>query len=55
MKHNKLEGRTIHFRLIEESDASFLYQLRMDETLNKYISKVDSSIEMQKEWIRNYK
>lgn len=55
MKHNKLEGRTIHFRLIEESDAVFLYQLRIDEKLNKYISKVDSSIEAQKEWVRNYK
>ena len=49
MKHNKSEGRTIHFRLIEESDAAFLYQLRMDKTLNKYISKVDDSIEAQKE------
>lgn len=55
MKHDKLEGRTIHFRLIEESDATFLYQLRIDETLNKYISKVDSSVEAQIEWIRSYK
>ena len=49
------EGRTIYFRLVEESDAAFIHSLRMDEQYNKYLSQVDDDVEKQRQWITRYK
>lgn len=42
-------------RFVEEADAEFIISLRTDKSLSKYIHSTDSSIDNQKEWIRNYK
>ncbi len=47
-KHTKL-------RLIKEEDAPFLLSLRLNETLNKHLSKVDNNLTNQIEWIKHYK
>ncbi|WP_462267042.1 GNAT family N-acetyltransferase [Mucilaginibacter sp.] len=43
------------FRLVEESDAEFIFSLRTDPRLAKHISSVTNELEAQKAWIRNYK
>ena len=45
----------IKFRLVEESDAEFIINLRTDDTKARYISATDTDIQKQKEWIREYK
>ena len=48
----KIEGKDIYLRYVEIEDAQFLYSLRTDEVLSKYLSPVDSK---QVEWIKKYK
>lgn len=50
-----LNAKTIKLRLIEESDAEFVLDLRCDTKLNKYLSPVQGNIQEQIEFIRNYK
>ena len=50
-----LESKTVRLRLVEESDASFILSLRLDERYNQFLSKVSSDLESQKRWIRKYK
>ena len=42
-------------RLVNESDAEYIYNLRSNPKLSKYIHKVDSSVESQRKWIKDYK
>lgn len=42
-------------RMIEESDAKFIVNLRTDEKLGQYISETSSNIEDQIGWIKEYK
>jgi RimJ/RimL family protein N-acetyltransferase len=51
----KLESRTIYFRLAEVSDAEFIHSLRMDETYNKHLSRVDNDVSKQVQWLVDYK
>lgn len=51
----KLTSELISIRYVEESDAEFILSLRLDNRYNKYLSKVDSDINNQIAWIRNYK
>ncbi|MGL4939358.1 GNAT family N-acetyltransferase [Shewanella sp.] len=51
----ELRSRSVHFKLVEESDAEFILSLRSDANLNSYLSKTDASIDDQKKWIRDYK
>lgn len=55
LKDIQLFGEIINMRLISEKDAGFVVSLRNDENLNKYISQTSASIDMQVEWIRDYK
>lgn len=48
-------GSTCCARFIELADAEGLLSLRTDPVLSKYISKVDSDVDVQKEWIEAYK
>lgn len=41
-------------RLVEETDAQFIVDLRCDEHA-KYMNSISNDVEKQKEWIRNYK
>lgn len=52
---NQLKANTVHFRLVEESNAHFICELRSDPNLNKHISQTSTLVEEQKKWIRNYK
>ena len=42
-------------RLVQESDASFILELRTDPKLSKYVHAVDNSLQGQIDWIREYK
>jgi len=50
-----LIGKNLTFRLVQEDDAQFILELRLDPGSNKYISKTDSDIRKQIEWIKQYK
>jgi len=43
------------FRLVEESDARFILDLRTDKKLSQYISPVEDDLDAQVEWIKRYK
>ena len=45
----------IEVRLVNEDDAEFIYKLRSDKELTKFISQVDGTLEEQIQWIRQYK
>lgn len=45
----------VKFRFVQETDAEFIYKLRSDKTLSKYIHDIDGDVEKQREWIRSYK
>ena len=49
------ESKTINMRLVEEKDAEFILSLRLDDTYNKYLSKVNADVDAQREWIKKYK
>ena len=51
----KLESKTIRFRFVEEADADFILNLRLDDRYNQFLSGVSPDLEAQKEWIKNYK
>lgn len=48
-------SKTINFRLVEETDATFINSLRTNEIYNKYLSHVDDNVLKQQQWIRDYK
>lgn len=48
----KLEGNFINLRSVLETDAEFILKLRLNNTLNKYLNKVDNDLEKQKLWIK---
>ena len=43
------------YRLVKEEDASFIYKLRTDPVLSRYIHDVQGGVDGQVQWIRNYK
>lgn len=45
----------LQFRFVNEDDAEFIYKLRSDKTLSKYIHDIEGGVENQREWIRKYK
>lgn len=51
--HGERYGLT--YRFVNEGDAEFIYRLRSDATLSKYIHDIYGGVEQQIEWIRNYK
>ncbi|WPU24674.1 GNAT family N-acetyltransferase [Cedecea neteri] len=55
MDNKFLKSKTVHIRLAEISDAAFIYSLRMNENLNKHISKVDGTVQDQVVWLEKYK
>lgn len=48
-------GKNINMRTVELEDAKFIYTMRQKKDKIKYLSKVNGTIETQKEWIKNYK
>ncbi|WP_459189867.1 hypothetical protein ACGE0T_07285 [Parabacteroides sp. APC149_11_2_Y6] len=45
----------IDVRLVNESDAAFMIGLRTDTKLSRFIHQTLPDIEVQKEWIKEYK
>jgi len=45
----------LHFRFVNEDDAEFIYKLRSDKIISKYIHDIEGGVEQQREWIRSYK
>lgn len=45
----------MHARLVQESDAKFIFRLRSDSTKSKYLHDIEGGVENQIEWIRKYK
>src|SRR5690606_32260803 len=54
-KMNVKSGRTVAFRLVQPSDAEFIYGLRVDSKYNQYLSQVVGNAESQRQWIEEYK
>lgn len=50
-----LERYGLQVRLVSESDATFINDLRQDLRLSRYISPTDNDVDKQKKWIRDYK
>ena len=51
--HGERYGLT--YRFVNEDDAEFIYKLRSDPQLSKYIHDIYGGVEQQREWIRKYK
>ncbi|WP_283597170.1 GNAT family N-acetyltransferase [Photobacterium phosphoreum] len=51
----KIEAKTVGLRLVQSSDAEFIYNLRINDNLNKYLSSIFGGIENQRQWIEKYK
>jgi len=45
----------IHVRTVDLNDAEFIYRLRSDKFLTRFISQIDGTVEDQIQWIRKYK
>ena len=50
-----VEKYNISLRSVEENDAAFIISLRTDAKKSRYISNTSKDIEVQQEWIKNYK
>lgn len=44
-----------YYRLVEEEDYEFIFQLRSDKLLGKYLNPTEGNPESQRIWLRNYK
>lgn len=55
MNIESLKSNTIKLRLVEDSDAEFILELRLDKRYNQFLSSVDPNLESQKKWIKKYK
>lgn len=50
-----MKSKTISIRLVEEMDAQFILQLRLNTQYSKYLTEVSENLDDQINWIRNYK
>lgn len=50
-----LISNSIYLRLVEDNDAAFICDLRNNQQLNSYISNSTNDVEIQRNWIINYK
>jgi hypothetical protein len=50
-----LERYGLQVRLVNEDDAEFITALRTDPRLSKFIHETSSDVEVQRQWIQNYK
>lgn len=51
----KISKYNISLRLVEEQDADFIISVRSDDKKSRFISSTNPDVEMQKNWIREYK
>ena len=50
----KLKSELINLKLVEIEDSEFIFNLRQDKELNKYISPTSENLSSQKKWIESY-
>lgn len=50
-----LKSKTIQIRFVEESDAEFILNMRLDPKYNKFLSIVNPDVRAQRDWIKKYK
>lgn len=43
------------FRLVDQNDAEFIYDLRTDAVLSRFVSPISGDVIVQKRWIIDYK
>ena len=53
MKSEIIKGKLVQLRVAGEQDAEFTLSVRQNKEKNKYIPRIEVSIENQKKWIRN--
>lgn len=51
----KLTKYGLTVRLVDESDVSFIFELRSDSELDTFLNKIPNDINVQRDWIREYK
>lgn len=49
-----ISSELTHLRLVQDSDAQFIYDLRADALLSRHLSAAPASLHAQKEWIARY-
>lgn len=54
-REKMIKSKNMKLELVNENDAEMILKLRNNPKLNKFISKTDSSLEKQIEWIKEYK
>ncbi|MBN3136685.1 GNAT family N-acetyltransferase [Pectobacterium punjabense] len=52
---SNISSKTINFSLAKLSDSDFIFSLRVNEKLNRYISTFSGSVEDQYRWLEDYK
>ncbi|WDG00259.1 GNAT family N-acetyltransferase [Pectobacterium carotovorum subsp. carotovorum] len=52
---SNISSKTINLSLAKMSDSDFIFSLRVNEKLNKYISAFSGSVEDQRRWLEDYK
>ncbi|MFN4128553.1 MAG: GNAT family N-acetyltransferase [Paracoccaceae bacterium] len=52
---SRIEGPNISLRLIQPSDADYVYGLRLNQDYNEHLSAVGGTAEDQRSWITGYK
>ncbi|MBF9153056.1 GNAT family N-acetyltransferase [Novosphingobium jiangmenense] len=51
----RIDGHIVSLRLVNPEDAPFVYLLRTDPALNRFISPVSGGVDDQRAWIEAYK
>ena len=51
----KISAKHINLRTADVKDAVFIYSLRKNINKTQYLSKVEGTVEDQREWLRKYK
>jgi len=52
---NELICKSVRLRLVQPSDAEFIFDLRTDQKYNKHLSQVSGTPDDQRAWIERYK
>ncbi len=51
----KISGKNINLRVAQIKDAEFIYALRKNSSKTRYLSKIDGTVEDQRQWLYHYK
>lgn len=54
-KGEPITGKSVCMRLANVGDAEFILALRLNELINKFVSRVAGDLEKQVQWLKDYK